>query len=155
MNFIFLNIYNFFLYFFSYLFKYNYIDISFTTGAHLDFELTRIQDIVKKYPQKLPLSVIVSVQEGTKIHVWPNSHHLVSKDSRFHIGKIRSQEISIEPGMACVFRGDLVHCGSDYKQKNVRLFMHLKSDYYFGDGTKGWKLPTNQDDRMSAIIDDL
>lgn len=71
----------------------------------------------------MPLAVLIALEKRTTLNVWPKAiRNLQGVDN-----PIKSKLISLNPGDMLIFRGDLVHAGSKYKDENVRLHAYLDS----------------------------
>jgi hypothetical protein len=67
----------------------------------------------------MPLSVLASLQEGTKLIIWRGA---IGPEP---IGSFTRMQLTLKRGEILVFRGDLDHAGASYKQENFRAFLHL------------------------------
>ena len=59
--------------------------------------------------------MIVALQDETPVIVYP-----------FHKDGER-EEIMLKAGEALIFRGDLIHCGAEFDEKNVRVHTYIDS----------------------------
>jgi hypothetical protein len=67
----------------------------------------------------MPLSVLASLQEGTKLTIWQGA---IGQEP---IGSFTRMQLTLNRGEILVFRGDLDHAGASYKQENFRAFLYL------------------------------
>jgi len=80
---------------------------------HTDYEVTdELVELCKI--SKAPLSVILSIMDGTKIKIKPFNSDV--------------QIINLGVGDVFVFRADLVHAGCAYDKENVRFHLYLDSN---------------------------
>jgi len=109
-------------------------------AAHTDY----IPDdrFKKTTDETMPLLAIISLMNGTKIDVWPNSIHLITQApllEGFHYKKpntphqliggynLTKKVEYLNKGDMLVFRGDLIHAGSAYDEENIRIHVYLDS----------------------------
>jgi len=108
---------------------------------HADVKLSQ-RDIKLTITQP-PLSIIVSLQEGTQIHIYPRSHevscikkpHQLSLNTQKLKTPIAVKTINIPVGSAVCFNQMILHSGSSYESDNVRLFCYLSSYSLDKDGS--------------------
>jgi hypothetical protein len=70
-------------------------------------------------PGNMPLSVLASLQEGTKLIIWRGA---IGQEP---IGSFTRIQLTLKRGEILVFRGDFDHAGAWYKQENFRAFLCL------------------------------
>ena len=102
-------------------------------AAHTDHVPSlSLQRLIHDHPYQLPLAVLVAVQHGTTLEVWPGSIGLSvrSSDSQLPTTKIPHQTLAIPTGSVVVFRPDLIHAGSAYGKKHQRLHLFLDSQAF-------------------------
>jgi hypothetical protein len=85
--------------------------------AHMDYIPHTLRHLQGTH---VPRGVLVSLQPGTKLDVWPGSHRSNARD-------IQRRTLALDKGDVLFFRGDLIHAGSSYRRPNSRLHMHLDS----------------------------
>lgn len=93
---------------------------------------------------KIPINVLIALEDGTLINVWPGSHGLICNDLIDQDGlsdwdkmgtgynqyrPIKMQTLSLNKGDLLLFRGDLVHAGASYEKANCRLHCYLDAGY--------------------------
>ena len=96
--------------------------------AYLEEEKGRI---LKAYSDegKVPLSVIMAFEDPGFLFIWPGSHNVLwSKEEGAKRSQAWGQRVKIPRYSALVFRQDLVHAGSSYVSKNLRLHFYLDLD---------------------------
>lgn len=120
-------------------------------AAHLDwaFEPHSLLEAYKQSNCDFPMSAILAVQRNTRIDIWPASHLLFKTYAMMkYSGKstdeikqwasnqqaINAQRVPIPRGCMILFRQDLVHAGSSYQIKNIRMFQ-----FYNTEGMKSHK----------------
>lgn len=95
---------------------------------------------------QIPINVMIPLQKNAALNVWPRSHELVSTEylsddpKRYakygSMKPINKKIIHLEPGDILLFRGDLVHAGAGYTERNYR--MHCYLDYGYREPNKTW-----------------
>lgn len=91
---------------------------------HCDYEQnTRFALIDDEH---IPLGVVLAIEPGTKLHVWPSSIRHPSRDTT-PPQPICRQTIHIDVGDILIFRGDLTHAGASYKSTNYRIHIYVDS----------------------------
>jgi hypothetical protein len=104
--------------------------------AHCDYlpEKNYI-NVLKKKEKEVPLVIIVSLEDNTKIDVWPESiNWMIEKKTK----NIERKTITLMKNEVFIFRSDLIHGGSEYETSNIRIHMYLdnkqlnyKSNYVY------------------------
>ena len=100
---------------------------------------------------RIPLSVIITFSTESKLNIWPGSASTIWMDNQDVKSRgAWSDQITIPPFSALIFRQDLVHAGSSYDTNNLRLhfYMDLIADDYetekghiFYVDRKYWRIP--------------
>ncbi len=105
---------------------------------HVDASLAATNNMYKQSQQEslFSLSILVAVEDNTRIVVWPGSHRSVHQLVRLSSAKLKhtaqeppvivAKELTLRKGQAIVFRQDLVHAGARYSKPNMRL--HIYAD---------------------------
>jgi ectoine hydroxylase-related dioxygenase (phytanoyl-CoA dioxygenase family) len=119
---------------------------------------------------KIPINIIVALQDKTYINIWPRSHRLICKDlvntegisswdlmsdaEKNSYKKINMIKVEMKKGDLLLFRGDLVHSGSNYSESNIRLhcFMDPKDNFYRSPN-KTWIIHKHASEYLRNIID--
>ena len=75
----------------------------------------------------VPLSVLIGLQPGTTLWVWPGSHRdmHVTSERAFDGVVHRGVNVEVPATGFVVFRQDLVHAGDGFAQDNVRCHLFL------------------------------
>jgi len=109
-------------------------------AAHTDYLPN--DDLKRTTDETIPLLAIISLMNGTKIDVWPNSIRLITKgpmlegfhpkNSHTPVQSIKTIQDNkkveyLDKGDMLIFRGDLIHAGSAYDEENIRLHVYLDS----------------------------
>jgi len=105
---------------------------------HTDYMPTdELRDVTDDY---MPLGCIVALMPSTYLYVWPKSIRLSTKpnDVTDKLNPIRPLKLELQPGDVLVFRGDLVHAGSDYNIHNYRIHTYLDSPKINRKYNKTW-----------------
>ena len=87
----------------------------------------------------VPLLFMLALEDDTKLDVWPGSHKLVRdiRAARRMLPIVR-KTLTLQAGDAVLFRGDLVHAGSEYSKQNTRLHVYLDSPAVPRDPNRTW-----------------
>ncbi len=74
----------------------------------------------------VPLSALISLEDGTSLRVWSGSHRLAWDHEAADIAAITEGTIVDLPSHSvCLFRQDLVHAGDGYEVSNSRIHFFL------------------------------
>ena len=79
-----------------------------------------------------PLSVLLALQGGTTLKVWPRSHVTVWRFVNDPSASIcaeqvfKSMKLQLHEGEVVIFRGDLVHAGDDYMPLLACMCVHAQ-----------------------------
>lgn len=131
-------------------------------SSHVDYIVNERFLSKLKSCKRPPLNVILGLETGAKLKVYPRSHKLmcrsfkVTRRSKRLQKKINPTYVNIPVGSALVFRGDCVHAGCSYEQTNRRIHTFLtpikeKYDGCFPAGTAE-VLTKNMNNFISDII---
>lgn len=95
-------------------------------AAHCDYVPT--PELLKTRDEDVPLLALLAVEPHTHLDVWPASHRIIrgAPETRATSPALR-KTLDLEPGDLVIFRGDLVHAGSAYDRRNIRLHAYLDS----------------------------
>jgi hypothetical protein len=85
--------------------------------AHIDYVIPPQHDPTN---YRISYGAIIAIEKETTLDVWPGSHHYIGAATP-PLSPIPRKTVSMGPGDVCVFRGDLVHAGSNYYNENMRL----------------------------------
>tara|TARA_E500000331_G_C17270003_1_gene718879 strand:+ start:5160 stop:5822 length:663 start_codon:yes stop_codon:yes gene_type:complete len=104
--------------------------------AHCDYlpEKNYI-NLLKNEIEDVPLVIIISLQDNTKIDVWSESINWMINEKKTNINR---ETIELMKNDIFIFRSDLIHAGSEYNKSNIRIHMYLdnkkltyKSNYVY------------------------
>ncbi|POM62520.1 hypothetical protein PHPALM_28317 [Phytophthora palmivora] len=84
---------------------------------HQDYTPAAIAKVTNKYPGTIPCSMIVALEEGTKLKVFDGCYQ--------NSDPVRASVIELQPGWCILFCGDLTHCGVGYSKVNFRLHCYV------------------------------
>jgi ectoine hydroxylase-related dioxygenase (phytanoyl-CoA dioxygenase family) len=93
-------------------------------SAHTDY----IPDaaLLETGDDSVPLLAVVSLEPATTLEVWPTSHRLIRRGRLTRVTrKVTRHTVELASGDVIVFRGDLVHAGSPYAARNIRIHAYL------------------------------
>lgn len=77
-------------------------------------------------PGEQPLGVLTALEPGgARLRVWPGSFRLHT--DRGGGGAIAPRDVELRQGDVLLFRGDLVHAGAAYAERNLRLHAYADS----------------------------
>ena len=85
-------------------------------AAHCDYVPT--EELLKAMDWEIPLLCLVALQPNTHLDLWPGSHR-----QQRPLGPRLTLNLGI--GDAVLFRGDLVHAGSAYEERNLRIHAYF------------------------------
>lgn len=131
-------------------------------AAHTDYPPS--EDMTDE--SKIPVNIMVALQNDTYVNVWPKSQRLICKDlvddngisqwdemSRAQYKSYRAIKmikIKMNKGDLLLFRGDLVHSGSGYSETNYRL--HCFMDHSYRTPNRTWLIHTHASEHMRRLI---
>lgn len=118
-------------------------------AAHCDYVPSK--DFIKCPEDLMPLAAVFAIMDGSKIDVWPKSIGLsngLNPSSRL----IKRKTLHLDKGDVFVFRGDLVHAGSDYDQDNIRLHAFLDSPIVPRTPNRTWIVHEHGDSHIKRCI---
>jgi ectoine hydroxylase-related dioxygenase (phytanoyl-CoA dioxygenase family) len=101
--------------------------------VHADYNIFDL----KHHNSTIPYSLLLALDEHTRLTVYPGSHRLSEKGNEEHFYQ---SEICLSPGDVIFFRGDLLHAGCAYNQKNARVHMYLDSTTHVREKDRTWIL---------------
>ena len=95
-------------------------------AAHCDYVPTA--ELLASRDDDVPLLALLALEPHTYLDVWPASHRIIrgAPTTRATAPALR-KTLDLEPGDLVIFRGDLVHAGSAYDNRNIRLHAYLDS----------------------------
>jgi hypothetical protein len=85
-------------------------------AAHCDYVPSN--ELLKAADWEMPLLCLVALQDGTHLDLWPGSHR-----QQRPLGARLT--LNLNAGDAVLFRGDLVHAGSAYEARNLRIHAYF------------------------------
>ena len=95
--------------------------------------------------------------DNSKLRVWPKSHKYCTMNNNFikyQSHKIKGVDVLLDKGDILVFRGDLVHAGSSYKDDNIRIHAYLDSPVVPRDKNTTFIIKKHASDELKNIIDE-
>lgn len=95
-------------------------------AAHCDYVPT--PELLATRDEEIPLLALIALEPHTRLDVWPASHRIIrgAPHTRSTSPSLR-KTLDLEPGDLVIFRADLVHAGSAYDRRNIRLHAYLDS----------------------------
>lgn len=120
-------------------------------AAHTDYVP---DDALRATPDDtMPLLAVIALQPATTLEVWPASHRLVRRTRLTRVTpKIARHTVTLDAGDVIVFRGDLVHAGSAYKARNIRLHAYIDHPTVLRPPNRTWAIGRHADPLMRAAI---
>lgn len=97
-------------------------------AAHCDYVPT--PELLGAPNSEMPLLFLLALEDETRLEVWPYSHTRSLMSER--------KTLTLAAGDAVVFRGDLVHAGSAYEKKNIRIHAYLDHSSVERDPNRTW-----------------
>lgn len=116
-------------------------------AAHCDY--AQVGNILNISNDFMPLSVLIALQSKTKLHIWPKSIRNPNSVMPKYIDKLT---IEMDTGDMVIFRGDLVHAGSGYKEENYRLHAYMDSPKVPRIYNRTWLIMRHADENMKKRI---
>lgn len=120
-------------------------------AAHADYVPSA--QLVAAADDDMPLAVLVALQNGTTLDVWPRSIRLIGADAqqvREH-ACIRRRTVQLDAGDVLAFRGDLVHAGSAYDTENVRLHVYLDTTSVPRQPNRTWLIDVDGNEELRRV----
>lgn len=111
-------------------------------AKHSDWAFKGFSLIEQLNLDNFPISSVFAIQDKTSIDLWPGSHRIFHQyikmkylnHSQLNIDEwvkeqsmINRQTFNVPKGFVVFFRQDLVHAGSGYNRRNIRLFSYYNS----------------------------
>lgn len=90
--------------------------------AHSDYIPSKELEIYQT-----PLNAIIALESNTKLHIWNKSINIVT-EKYLPVKPINRTILYLNKGDILLFRGDLIHAGSDYDIDNIRLHLYLDNN---------------------------
>lgn len=120
-------------------------------AAHTDYEpddaLCATTDVT------VPLLAVIALQPATTLEVWPASHRLIRRTRLTRVTpKIARHTVTLGAGDVIVFRGDLVHAGSPYAERNIRLHAYIDHPAVPRPPNRTWTIQREATPLMRAAI---
>ena len=97
--------------------------------------------------EQMPLSLLVAIQDGTKLLVWAKAIRLATLKH-----KVMRKTVNMNKGDAVIFRGDLVHAGADYSSLNIRIHAYLDSPMVDRTKNTTWTILDDAPPRIRSLI---
>lgn len=94
---------------------------------HTDYVLT--EEFLNLKPSELPLAMIVPLQDKSYFNVWPEAINF-KKNLNEKPTKFKKKILELSKGDLVFFRGDLVHAGAYFPEKNYRIHCYIDSIYF-------------------------
>jgi ectoine hydroxylase-related dioxygenase (phytanoyl-CoA dioxygenase family) len=92
---------------------------------------------MKHHNSTIPYSLLLALDEHTRLIVYPGSQRLSEKGNEDHF---HQSVVYLSPGDVVFFRGDLLHAGCAYDAKNARVHMYLDSTTHVREKDRTWIL---------------
>lgn len=120
-------------------------------AAHTDYEPDA--PLRATTDDTVPLLAVIALQPATTLEVWPASHRLVRRTRLTRVTpKIARRTVTLDAGDVIVFRGDLVHAGSPYTARNIRLHAYIDHPTVPRPPNRTWTIQREADSLMRAVI---
>lgn len=122
-------------------------------AAHVDY----VPDaaLLDTTDETVPLLAVVALQSGTFLDVWPGSHRLVRRPRLTrHTPHIRRETVELNAGDVIVFRGDLIHAGSEYARHNLRIHAYIDHPLVPRPPNKTWVIQRHAEELLRAAVDE-
>ena len=119
-------------------------------SAHTDYIPAPDLESVIVSGENIPLLMIVSLMDNTKLYVWKKSIGLIFEKNIKEIATIKPTVLTLNKGDILIFRADLIHAGSDYNEENIRLHTYLDNSSVHRDANKTYII--SKTDLKNVII---
>ena len=101
----------------------------------------------------MPLLAVIALQPATTLEVWPASHRLARRTRLTRVTpKIARHTVTLDAGDVIIFRGDLVHAGSPYAARNIRIHAYIDHPTVPRPPNRTWAIGRHADPLMRAAI---
>ena len=120
-------------------------------AAHTDY----IPDaaLLETDDDTVPLLAVFALQNGTKLDVWPESHRLMRRPRLTrHTPKVARKTVELDAGDVIVFRGDLIHAGSAYTARNLRIHAYLDHPTVSRPPNRTWVIQKHAEPLLRAAV---
>lgn len=115
-------------------------------AAHTDYVPTPA--LLAAGDDDIPLLFLLALEDDTRLEVWPRAC-IAGKPRRYPVFQTT---LRLSAGDAVLFRGDLVHAGSAYDTRNLRLHAYLDHPAVPRDPNRTWIIYKHADEAFRAII---
>jgi hypothetical protein len=113
-------------------------------AAHSDYVPTN--ELLKTRDESVPLLAILALEPHTYLDVWPSSHRIIRGSPIFR------KTLTLEPGDIVIFRADLIHAGSAYSRRNIRLHAYLDHEAVPRVPNRTWVVHQHGSSELYAYI---
>ena len=101
----------------------------------------------------VPLLAVIALQPATTLEVWPGSHHLIRRARLTrHTPKVTRRTVRLNVGDVIVFRGDLIHAGSPYTSRNLRLHAYIDHPSVPRPPNKTWAIQRHAEPMLRTAV---
>lgn len=101
----------------------------------------------------VPLLAVIALQPATTLDVWPGSHRLVRRlRLTRHTPKVTRRTVRLNIGDVIVFRGDLIHAGSAYASRNLRLHAYIDHLLVPRPPNRTWTIQRHAEPLLRAAV---
>jgi len=101
--------------------------------------------------ENIPYLLLYALEDKTTLIVWEGSHKLVQGRGRTKMA-IEPKKIELISGDALIFRGDLVHAGSEYESENIRIHCYIDSNLVPRNPNRTWIIHKHANDLIQQKI---
>jgi hypothetical protein len=121
---------------------------------HCDYVPT--DGILTASDRTIPLSLIVAIQDGTMLDVWPHSQRVIrGYYTETGIFDLNRKRLTLDAGDAVLFRADLVHAGSAYSDYNERIHVFLDTPTIPRHPNQTWIIETHAPLEIRGCFTDI
>jgi len=118
---------------------------------HLDYILTDDLRKLLDTVEKVPLLVLVALENNTYLDLWTQSPGIVQEKWDM-MSVAESTIVDLSAGDILVFRADMIHAGSAYSSENTRLHAYLDSPFLKRDPNRTWIVKQHGSDYFKSLI---
>ena len=117
--------------------------------CHTDYNPEMIFDLPDHH---MPLLLMIPLEDNTTLHIWNPSRAILAGTYRFT--KVKSSVLTINKGDLVVFRGDLIHAGSEWNgsaKYRLHCYFHHPSVPFPDNQT--WRVNKNRNSPFGHVAD--
>ena len=119
--------------------------------AHCDYTPDKLFGTISD--NLIPCGAIFAIQDGTTLDIWKNTIGVSNKLKKLD-KPIKRETVNLNKGDLFIFRGDLIHAGSEYKHENIRIHAYMDSPLIHRTKNRTWTIKSCASKKISKYIID-